>query len=282
MPPIQSITPEEAISLHIHLLEAGEHIKQCMHLIKPTDSKEYQINTGLLCKASKLHASILSNLGDSMTLSILSRILLETCMTLEYLVLIGGQEIYDQFLTGDSMHQRNLLEFTKQSRLNTHPLAQAIIDQINNGFQRDGVDPKQIPVKPSPHPASWHPTKPFYEMANELGPIAQHWYATSYDRGSRVVHPSWQDIIQNHLYNDPSGTGYLLPNINTPAVRVTEVEEIVCIIFVALHQFVIKYAPDRTELLDRMGYMHTQLHNRLNSKFDHLTSQYKHEATAPI
>ena len=239
------MTPEEALSLHVHLLEAGEHIKQCMYLMEPTDSKEYQINTGLLCKALKLYASIMRNLGDSMTLTILSRILLETCMSLEYMVFIGGQEIYDHFLVGDSMRQRNLLEFIKQTRLSTHPLAQAIIDQINNGFQRDGVDPTKIPVKPRPHPASWHPTKPFYKMANELGSTAQHWYATTYDRGSQLIHPSWQDIIQHHLYDDPAGTGDLVPNVNTPAVRVTEVEEIVCIIFIALHQFVSKYSPDR-------------------------------------
>jgi hypothetical protein len=205
-----------------------------------------------------------------MTLSILRRVLLETCFTLEYLIKAGDHEAYSAFMQGDAMRQRNLLEFTEKSQPELEPIRSKIIEEIKQGFKRDGIKRKNIPKKPR-YPKSWHPDMRIEEIAHALGKLGEQWFATSYANDSETIHPSWQDIINHHLHQDPN-TNYLIPNPNTPVTTVTQVEGIVCWIFHTAYDYISMYAPNEHKRLNAIKHIHHKLHEPITRIHQELQS----------
>src|SRR3989344_4059747 len=163
------------------------------------DQTKYEICGGLLVRITKLHHTILQMACDKKgeIIPILQRPLIETYLSLAYLLKKDDAKVYQKFIERnaiDDKRQKHAI-LQKVSGKKQMPIEKRMLSSIAKHVANDNIDFTKIPDKPSG--TTWIPGVEYKDMAKEI-----KWpdlYTFFYKTATRFSHQSWHDIKTNHL-----------------------------------------------------------------------------------
>lgn len=187
------------------LVDIGNQISglstQILSFTYPGHGKQikYAICGGMLVRITKLHHTILQMACDKKgeIIPILQRPLIETYLSLAYLLKKDDDKVYKKFIERnaiDDKRQKHAI-LQKVSGRKQIPIEKRMLKSIAHHAAKDDVDFTKIPDKPSG--TSWIPGVEYKDMAKEI-----EWpdlYTFFYAVATRFSHPSWHDLKTNHL-----------------------------------------------------------------------------------
>lgn len=163
------------------------------------DQIKYEICGGLLIRIIKLHHTILQMACDKKgeIIPILQRPLIETYLSLAYLLKKDDAKIYQKFIERNAIDDKRLKHaiLQKVSGRKRMPIEKRMLRSIAKHAANDNIDFAKIPDKPSG--TTWIAGVEYKDMAKAIG-----WpdiYTFFYQTATRFSHPSWHDLKTNHL-----------------------------------------------------------------------------------
>lgn len=180
------------------------------------DHIKYEICGGLLVRITKLHHTILQMACDKKgeIIAILQRPLIETYLSLAYLLKKDDVKVYQKFIERnaiDDKRQKHAI-LQKVSGKKQIPIEKRMLSSIARHAAGDNIDFSKISDKASG--TTWIPGVEYKDMAKEIG-----WpdlYTFFYKTATRFSHPSWHDLKTNHLSScknhETSKEHYVLDN----------------------------------------------------------------------
>jgi hypothetical protein len=168
-------------------------------------NRDQAILGGLLVRAYKLTSALLDQTCQHRreTTFILGRLLFESLINVQYLVIKDSKEIYQAFVIDSLRHEKKLMEriegnIAKASGL-ILPIEDRMLGSIKKAFDKSGVKSDEVTKQAA---------KPWKDVDLFQRSSAVGWgegYLALFGGPSHHVHGSWQDLIEYHLHHDGSG-----------------------------------------------------------------------------
>jgi|GEM_PF-5878893 len=168
---------------------------------------------------------ILTNVGTQEVIMILNRSILETCVTLEYLLENYSEKLLDDYrMTSLRMltAYEDIVKRNIESRNGeTKPIESRILNSISESYKRSGIERSDI--------NSWNSRQSIlkgfkgrFESVDKLD-----MYDIVYKAGSQSVHGNWDSLIKNYLSYDSKKDRFNL-NLEDKAVDYRLLNPMLC------------------------------------------------------
>jgi hypothetical protein len=161
---------------------------------------------GNMVRLYKLMSAFLdqSNQDRAETVTIVSRLMFETIVSIRYLAANLSPALVDSYFRESLRHERRLLDEVQENIKNrngiTLPIEDRILKSIDRAAKTVGIALETVNVKDKPQP--WG-GKNLRDKAKAVG--LDHAYSTMFGVMSRNVHGNWHDLDQFHLTSNSNG-----------------------------------------------------------------------------
>jgi len=170
---------------------------------------------GLFVRLAKLQSGYLDAVCQkrSEIASILERCLSETIINLIYLIQIGSEELYNEYVTYSLKEEKRLIDLINENvtcRGDELPIESRMRSSIMRSFDSSDLTPDQIDKT---NRKSWGGN--IFERATSIG-LSDEAYRALFGLPSHAIHGNWQDLLRFHVKQDRDG---FLPSVEWTTPR---------------------------------------------------------------
>ena len=188
------------LEFRIFSLQATLLANYCIGQLQFSTELREQILLGLFIKLEKTYRNMLTAYSKKLTdvVPVLARMIYELSLTIVYLLVNEDEDatLFEQFKENSSMRRYVALEKMEISPFSGRESSKEAVSSLKRRFAKEKFD-KTTFVRP--RTSSWHRNLSYYGIAKSLGGEFEEGYNTFYSAASIFIHPSWDDLVGNHL-----------------------------------------------------------------------------------